>query len=70
MGLASSDFEQLVSDIVNTHLDDATPAEVSTLQSSKGKYVSIRVRFVAQNRPQLESIYRDLHANDRVLYTL
>lgn len=70
MGLASPDFEQLVGDLVNVHLDADTPAQVSTLESSKGKYVSVRVKFVAQDRPQLEAIYRDLHANDRVLFTL
>ena len=70
MGLSSPDFEALVGEIVNSHLDSATPAQVSTLESSKGKYISVRARFVAQSRPQLEAIYRDLHANERVLFTL
>jgi len=70
MGLASDQFEQLIADIVNAHLSDEQSAEVTTLESSKGKYVSVRARFVAEDRPQLEAIYRDLHANDLVLFTL
>lgn len=70
MGLAAADFEQFVHDLVAPHLNDDQTVTLTTLDSSKGKYSSVSVRFVAANQQQLEAIYHDLHAADRVLFTL
>lgn len=70
MGHAAADFEQLVNDLVTPHLNDGQSATLTTLDSSKGKYSSVSVRFKAQSQQQLEAIYQDLHACDRVLFTL
>lgn len=68
MGLASEEFTDTVKEIVTSHL--ATEPDVSTLPSSGGKYVSVRVTFVATDADQLRSIYQSLHDNPLVLYTL
>ncbi|MBX2825860.1 MAG: DUF493 domain-containing protein [Gammaproteobacteria bacterium] len=70
MGHAADDFEQLVHDLVAPHLSEGQSVTLSTLDSSKGKYSSVSVRFVAQNQQQLEAIYQDLHASERILFTL
>jgi len=70
MGLATADFQSLVESLVISHLVPQTDVEVTTLPSSKGKYVSVRVKFVATSRAQLESIYKDLHASEQVLFTM
>lgn len=70
MGYADDAFQQIVADIVNNHLPEHSPADITVLESSKGKYVSIRATFTADSRAQLEKIYKDLHENDKVLYTL
>jgi len=70
MGRAADDFESLVHDLVSTHLQENQSASVTTLDSSKGNYVSVSVRFTANSREQLNAIYQDLHDCERVLYTL
>ena len=68
MGLASDGFADTVMAIVGQHLD--SPAQVSTLPSSGGKYVSVRVTFEATDAEQLRKIYQGLHDSPLVLYTL
>lgn len=71
MGLNESDFEPLVRELVLPHvLSSASPVAVDTRASGGGKYVSVRVRFTATSRGQLETIYRTLRAEPRVLFTL
>ncbi len=70
IGLASDDFESLVFDIVAKHVDSSAQLSVSQLQSSKGKYVSVRVQLTAHSHDQLKAIYADLHAHERVLFML
>lgn len=69
MGLNADDFEACVSALVLPHIEP-DPVSVSTLPSSKGKYMSVRVHFTAQNLEQLHQVYAALRAEPRVLYTL
>ena len=68
MGLNNGDFETLVATI----LPLIEPAEVSfeTVLSKEGKYLSVRVHFVAVDHEHLISVYAALKAEERVLYTL
>jgi len=70
MGLATDEFSSLVASLVRPHLDVNANMEVTEIPSSKGKYVSTRVKFVATSQAQLEAIYADLHACDKVLFTM
>lgn len=70
MGRAEAGFETLVHALVAKHLDDGQEATVTRLESKKGNYVSVSVACTVKDRSQLEAIYRDLHENDSVLYTL
>ena len=70
MGLNEPGFEPLVRDLVLPHVPESAPHTVSTRASRGGKYVSVRVRFTATSKAQLETIYRALHAEPRVLFTL
>jgi len=70
MGLATADFQTLVESLVKPHLDPSAKVEVTTLPSKQGKYVSVRVKFVATSQAQLESIYKDLHESKKVLFTM
>ena len=69
MGLNTEDFEARVSALVMPHIQPAA-VNVSTIPSKKGKYISIRVNFIAQNQEQLQRVYAALHSEPRVLYTL
>lgn len=64
------DFKTLVSGIVAAHLHEHQRMEITTLPSKAGKYLSVRVRFTADSREQLEAIYQALHQSDQVLFAL
>jgi putative lipoic acid-binding regulatory protein len=70
MGLAEDDFDALVVSLVRQHVDDLGGEAVSSKPSSAGKYLSVTVTIEAQNREQLDNIYRSLHAHERVLMAL
>lgn len=70
MGYAEEDFDSLVVEIVQRHVDDLKEGAVTTRESRQGKYVSITVIVKATSREQLDAIYHDLTAEERVLMAL
>ena len=71
MGLAGEDFITLMLDIIRPHVNSALDdGKISHRNSSSGKYTSLTVRVWATSKPQLDDIYRDLHAHERVKYLL
>ena len=70
MGLDQDDFDALVVEIVRRHCPDIHEGAVTTKPSRNGKYVSVKVVIDAQSREQLDAIYDDLTAHERVLMRL
>ncbi|WP_456374540.1 HP0495 family protein [Thiolapillus sp.] len=70
MGLDEDDFDALVVEIIRRHCPDIHEAAVTTRASRNGKYISVGVDIEAQSREQLDAIYDDLTAHDRVLMRL
>ena len=70
MGMADQDFDCLVVSLVRRHCPDIPESAVQTRLSNGGKYMSVTVTIQAQNRIQLDNIYRDLSSNSRVLFAL
>lgn len=69
MGLNQNDFETFVSDLVGPMILPQQ-ASFTTLPSKGGKYLSVSIRFTANDLEQLHRIYAVLRAESRVLYTL
>ena len=69
MGANQDDFERLVLEIIRKH---ATVEEqlVSSRLSRGGRYLSLTVRINAESQAQLDAIYRELSAHERVLMML
>jgi len=67
MGIAADDFDVLIVEIVRKHHPDLTEGAVKTRPSREGKYISVTVTINAQSREQLDNIYLDLTAHERVL---
>lgn len=67
MGKATDDFDALVVEIVRKHHPDVTAGAVKTRPSREGKYISVTVTIDAQSREQLDNIYLELTAHERVL---
>lgn len=70
MGLATEDFDLLVVEIVNRHVSNLGEGAVTVRPSRGGKYLSVTVTFEARSKAQLDAIYQDLSADDRVLVSL
>ena len=67
MGIAADDFDMLIVGIVRKYYPDITKGTVETRPSREGKYISVTVTIEAQSREQLDNIYLELTAHERVL---
>lgn len=70
MGHASGNFELTVLEIVRRHAPDLTEGAFKSRSSSNGKYLSVTVTVRAQSKDQLDAIYMELTACDKVLMAL
>ena len=67
VGRATEDFDILIVEIVRRYHPDVSEGAVKTKPSREGKYVSVTVTIDAQSREQLDNIYLELTAHERVL---
>lgn len=70
MGHTADDFDSLVVSLVRRHAPDLGEGAVRTRLSRRGRFMSVTVTIRASSRQQLDSIYMDLTANERVLMAL
>lgn len=70
MGKAAGDFDALVVEIVRKHVPKLTEGAVKNKQSKHGKYTSITVTFEAHSKAQLDALYEELCAHERILMVL
>ena len=70
MGKTTHDFDALVVSIIRKHAPEFTDSTVRTRLSRNGQYISVTVTIQAKSREQLDNIYMDLTANERVLMAL
>ena len=70
MGRTADDFEALVCEIVSRHDPDFTAEKMSVRASRDGNFVAVTVVIVAQSREQLDDLYRELSAHERILMAL
>jgi putative lipoic acid-binding regulatory protein len=70
MGANQDDFERLVVEIIQKHASLAADELVTTRLSRGGRFVSITVHINAESQEQLDAIYRELSAHERVLMML
>ena len=70
MGANQEDFESLVVSIIQKHARVAAEKVITSRPSRNGRFVSITVHIQADNQEQLDAIYRELSAHERVLMML
>ena len=61
IGEVSESVAEIIA-IVRRHAPEVTPDEVTTRQSSKGNYQSVRVTIVATGELQLQALHQELIA--------
>jgi len=70
MGRDEPGFRETVVDIVADHAGAISDNDVRLAPSSKGNFVSVTVTVQAKSQQQLDEIYRDLTAHEKVLFSL
>jgi putative lipoic acid-binding regulatory protein len=70
VGRAEPGFESLVIGIVRRHCPGLDAAAVSVRASSGGRWISVTLVVEAESRAQLDAIYLDLTAEERVVWAL
>lgn len=70
MGLAEDGFDILVVGIVRKHAPDLSEGAVKSRLSQAGKYISITVTVEAESKQQLDNIYLELTAHEKVIMAL
>jgi uncharacterized protein len=70
MGANQEDFEHLVVAIIQKHASLAAQEVISSRTSRNGRFVSITVHVQANSQEQLDAIYSELSAHERVLMML
>lgn len=68
MGRGDGDFETLVVDIVNRHVEGEL--DVKVRPSRDGNFIAVTVTFEAHSKDQLDALYRELTGHERVLMAL
>jgi putative lipoic acid-binding regulatory protein len=69
MGLNNEAFKAAALDILKKHLRTEVADHTSRL-SSGGKYLSLSITFIAENRAQVDALYHELNDHDLVVMTL
>lgn len=69
-GHQADDFEAHVLELLAKRCPKTENFDVRQNKSRGGKYISLTITFTAYSQQQLDDIYRDLHAAERVVMTL
>jgi len=70
MGKATDDFDSLIVGIIRKHSPEFNDGSVKTRHSRGRRFVSVTVTIEARSWEQLDNIYMELTANERVLVAL
>jgi len=70
MGLANTEFDLIVVEIIRRHAPDIGENAVQSKFSKSEKYVSLSVTITAQSKQQMDAIYQDLTDCEHVLMSL
>lgn len=70
IGDESDDFRDFVVAIVRRHVPELEDGAISAQPSEKGRFVSIRMKFTAGSRQQVDALYIELSSHARVRFIL
>jgi putative lipoic acid-binding regulatory protein len=70
MGKAEPGFEAMVVELISRHAPGIPETAVNSRSSKGGKWVSVTVTLRAESKAQLDAIYLDLSAHEKVVMAL
>jgi len=70
MGKTGEAFDILVVEIVRRHAPDLKEGAITLRESSGGKWVSVTVVIDAESKAQIDAIYQELSAHEKVVWAI
>lgn len=70
MGKNTADYKTIVFDILKKHVPELEDSALTYAYSAGNKYCSVRTKFTAQSRSQLDELYKELTAHELVKWVL
>ncbi len=70
MGRAEPGFDSLVVELIRRHAPELGEGAVTTRASRGGKWISVTVTLRAESKSQIDAIYLDLTAHEKVVMAL
>lgn len=70
MGKAEPGFDAIVAELVRRHAPDLSEGAITSRSSSGGKWISVTVVLKAESKAQLDAIYLDLTAHEKIVMAL
>ena len=67
---AAADFESHATALVRLHSSSVSPEPTRARSSKTGKYSAITLRVRFESRPQMDSLYAALTADERVVWAI
>ena len=69
-GKNADDFEEFVAAIVRRHVPQLTNGAISSRPSKSGNYLAVTITFMAESQEQLDALYQEISASERILMAL
>ena len=70
MGLNVPEYKETIFAILKKHVPEVEENSLQTSFSKNRKYCSLKTRFTAQSREQMDELYKELTANELVKWVL
>jgi putative lipoic acid-binding regulatory protein len=70
MGRTGEEFDTLVVEIVRRHAPDLNEGAITLRESRGGKWISVTLVIEAKSKAQLDAIYRELSAHEKVVWAI
>lgn len=70
VGYANDDFQIAVLTVIHKHFPDIAEDAIVERASAEGKYLSLTITVLAQDKKQIDQIYKELSINPYVIFVL
>ena len=70
MGMNVPEYKDTIFEILKKHVPEVEEKNIKTSYSANKKYCSLKTKFIAQSREQMDELYKELTAHELVKWVL
>jgi putative lipoic acid-binding regulatory protein len=70
VGTDQDDFAEFAADVVRRIVDDPDTVSYRTRPSRNGSYLAVTISFIATDQQQLDKVFEQMSAQERVVWVL